>query len=49
MVEKGTLIKSIKGKKLGEKEIIDNLNIIPEDTFICEIKSGKSWQLEEDS
>lgn len=43
MVEKGTLIKNIKAKKLNDREKIENLNIIPEDIFICEIKSGKSW------
>jgi hypothetical protein len=43
MVEKGTLIKNIKAKKLHDREKIENLNITPEDIFICEIKSGKSW------
>ncbi|CAK60583.1 unnamed protein product (macronuclear) [Paramecium tetraurelia] len=45
MIQKGTFIKSIKGKDLDLKIKIDDLNLTTQDILICEIKQGKSWQL----
>ncbi|CAD8132028.1 unnamed protein product [Paramecium pentaurelia] len=45
MIQKGTFIKSIKGKELDIKFKIDDLNLTTQDILICEIKQGKSWQL----
>ncbi|CAD8054281.1 unnamed protein product [Paramecium sonneborni] len=45
MIQKGTFIKSIKGRELDMKMKVDDLNLTIEDILICEIKQGKSWQL----